>query len=121
MNLTVHTITTEVALYYHVDIAQVFLIYRGKENIKYKHISIYFIDYFLKMTREAIGQEFPGRNGYLDHATITSALRSVRDQYDTNKFYRQEVDEIRKRLEVYIEDVRKVDEEIFMENDYYTN
>ena len=119
MNLTVHTITAEVASYYRVTEDQIYCTRRKGENIKYKHISIYFMKQFLKMSHAAAGGEFPGRNGRLDHATITHALKSVNNQIETNSIYRKEIDELVNRLNNMIEDTREIDEECYMENDYY--
>jgi chromosomal replication initiator protein len=120
MNLTVRTITNEVADYYKVDILMIYSMRRNGNMIKYKHISIYLIKMFTDLTMAAIGYEFPGRNGYLDHATVLHAINAVQDQYDTNKIYRKEIDEIRSRLEMLVEDCRIVDEEVFQQSDFFT-
>lgn len=120
MNLTVHTITNEVASYYRVTLDEIYCTRRKGENIKYKHISIYFMKHYLKMSHASIGGEFPGKNGRLDHATVTHALKSIQNQIDTNSIYRKEIDEIGKKLNHMIEDKREVEEEVYMENDVYT-
>ncbi|HLD89421.1 MAG TPA: helix-turn-helix domain-containing protein [Patescibacteria group bacterium] len=121
MNITVHTITAEVASYYSIKVDEIYSMRKFYKNIKYKHIVIYFIRNILKMSLSAIGQEFPGKKGYLDHATISHSLRSVSNQIDTNPIYREEVNNIRKRLESLIKDTRKIDEEVYQENDFYLN
>ena len=121
MNLTVRTITNEVADYYNIPVDDIYCVRRKAENIKCKHIAIHFIKHFTKMSLAAIGNEFPGRNGRLDHATILHAVKSVSNQYDTDRLYRDEINEIRQRLELLVEDYRIVDEEVYQENDFYFN
>ena len=120
MNLTVRTITNEVADYYNIPVDDIYCVRRKAENIKCKHIAIHFIKLFTTMSLAAIGNEFPGRNGRLDHATILHAVKSVSDQYDTNRLYRDEINEIRDRLDMLIEDDRIIEEEVYMENDFFT-
>ena len=121
MNLTVKTISNEVASYYHVTMDDIYCMRRKEENIKYKHITMYFMRHFLKQSLALIGGEFPGRNGRMDHASVSSALKSVQNQYDTNRIYRKEIDEITQRLEILIQDQKVIKEDIYMENDFYTN
>ena len=119
MNLTVHSITTEVAHYYKVNEAELFSIRRNGDKIKYKHIAIYFIKQFTGLSLAGIGKEFPGRNGCLDHATVLNAVNSVQSQCFSNKLYRSEIEELRTIFEKMIEEPREVDEECYMENDCY--
>ena len=123
MNLTAKTIIAEVASYYNVTRDDIYCIMRKKENVKYKHITMYFMRHFLKQSLALIGGEFPGRrrNGRLDHATVSNALKSVQNQYDTNRIYRKEIDEITQRLKILIQDQKVIEEEVFLENDFYTN
>ena len=121
MNLTVHSITTEVASYYGVNENLIYSIRRKGEFIKYKHITIYFIKQFTGLSLAGIGKEFPGKNGCLYHATIINAVKSVQNQYKFNRLYRKEIDEIRSRFDAMAEDQRADLEEVFMEPDYFTN
>ena len=120
-NLTVHTITAEVASYYRVNVNEIYSIRRHGNLIKYKHIAIYFIRHYLNLSLADTGRVFPGKKGYLDHATIINAVKSVQNQYESNKLYRKEIDEIRLRFEAMAEDQRADLEEVFMEPDYFTN
>lgn len=126
-NLTVRTITAEVASYYRVTTDDIYCTRRKRENIKYKHISMYFMKLFLNMTHSAIGAEFPGMNGRLDRVTVLQAIQSVNDQCDTDKIYNAEVEEIMARLEKISDDSRNeevrresAEEEIFMQPDFFT-
>ena len=120
-NLTVRTITTEVANYYQVNEDEVFTICRKGELIKCKHIAIYFVKQYTNLTLSGIGNYFPGRNGRFDHASVLHAVNSVKNQYETNRLYRAEIDDLVKRLDNMIEDARDVYDEVYMENDFYLN
>ena len=134
MNLTVRTITTEVANYYKIDILVIYSVRRKSELVKYKHIAIYFINLYLGikliseekrifsegLSHRVIGKEFPGKGkkGCLDRCSIIHAVKSVQNQYDTNSAYRMEINEIHARLESL--NVHKAEDETFQENDFYT-
>ena len=99
----------------------VFTICRKGELIKCKHIAIYFVKQYTNLTLSGIGNYFPGRSGRFDHASVLHAVNSVKNQYETNRLYRAEIDELVKRLDNMIEDTRDVYIEVFMENDFYPN
>ena len=119
--LTPRTIIQEVADYYKVPTNNIYTVQRKGKFIKYKHICIYFIDRFLRLSLSEIGLEFPGKNGYLDHATVIHAKKSVKNQIDTDKIYRKEIEEIESKIRLYANDKVQVVESDFMENDFYTH
>lgn len=121
MNLTPRTIIQEVADYYKMPLDDIYCIRQRKDNIKSKHIAIYFLKKYTKMLLAAIGGEFPGRTGRLDHASISHALKSVQNQIDTDKIYRKEIEEIESKIRLYANDKVQVVESDFMENDFYTH
>jgi len=120
MNLTVQTITSEVARYYQVDESDIYSRTRRGDCIKLKYTCIHFIKAHTIMTLSAIGREFPGINGYLDHATVMHALRSVSDRYDTDKTYRAEINELSSIFEAMKDDVREYEDEVFQQSDFFT-
>ena len=94
MNLTVHTIAAEVASYYRVNADDIYTIGRKGELIKCKHIAIYLVKQYTNLTLSGIGNYFPGRSGRFDHASVLHAVNSVKNQYETNRLYRAEIDEL---------------------------
>lgn len=124
MKIDPNMIISTVADYYHINLSEIKSRRRKMDLIKYKHISIYFIKQFTELSLTRIGQEFPGRNGYLDHATVLHAIQSVGNQIDTNKGYKKQVDEIKSKIFDEIESIININYkryyEVYQENDFYT-
>ena len=95
MKLTEITIIKTVADYFNVPIDKVLSTCRKKEYIKARQVSMYFIrKYFNKLSLREIGEHFNGRNKYKDHSTVLFSVRSVRNEIDTNKYYKKDIENI---------------------------
>jgi len=114
--------------YYDLSIEEIISTCQDGECIKSRHIIMYFYKECLRLSLSNIGKYFQGRTGPKDHATVLSAIKSVKNQMDTNRIYFSEI----KNLEDKFEDILKMDEpkvtgetgddlkgECFMENDCY--
>jgi chromosomal replication initiator protein len=86
---------------------------RKGDTIRAKHKAMFFIRRDTKLSLSQIGKLFEGRNGFLKHDTILKDIRSVQNQIDTDRNFRNEVYDISELLESY------EPEEVFMENDYF--
>jgi len=115
MELTPEKITKIVCDYFHEDITKVYSTARDKSVIKAKHLAIYFCEELLNLSCGYTATKFTGktRRGTLNHATILHALRSVRNQRDTDAFYAKNFYAIEKMLKNEI----RITEEEFQEND----
>jgi chromosomal replication initiator protein len=115
MELTVTRIIEIVAQYFKLEPDDVTCNARFGPYIRAKHIAIYLSTVYTGLTFCKIGEYFLGmRNLKLDHSTITHAVKSVKNQYETDRFYRGRLDEIK-----YITEYESnLVGEIYMENDY---
>lgn len=85
---------------------------------------MYFAYDTSKESLAKIGSYFYGRSGDKDHATVLSAIKSVKNQAETDRKYASEIVEIGKIINARIEEEELIDaelEEVFQENDFYPN
>ena len=66
---------------------------RDLEFVKTRQITMYFLREFTGMSWKRIGEVF-----FKDHATAMHSFRQVRNQYETYRGYRYEIDGIRSRI-----------------------
>jgi chromosomal replication initiator protein len=57
---------------------------------------MYFAKQYTNNSLKAIGAHFGGR----DHSTVIHSCQAVKDQIDTDSEFRDDVDELRKRIEL---------------------
>ena len=116
-----------VARHYHLEIGMITCPMRFREYIKAKHIAMYFCRKYTNLSLAQIGKKFRSKfpNFTLDHSTVTYAVYSVNDQIDCCSDYREEIYEINRKLRTkskrHIEEIKIVDSEVYMENDFYKN
>ena len=114
-------IIQEVCDYFHVPVDYIQEKGRNKTRITVKHLAIYYVNKFTNKSQQEIGELF----NCLDHASVYHALRSVSAQCDTDKIYKSNFDEINVRIKEMIEDKKHTDhlieQEIYLENDFYKN
>jgi chromosomal replication initiator protein len=115
MKLTPEIIIKTVADYFEVPVMEVLGTCRQGDLIKARHFSMYFIKDLLKLSLQATGNCFTR-----DHATIISAIMSVNNQVETNKFYACEFREVENLLKNKLEEFTEPEySEIYLENDCY--
>lgn len=116
------TIIQIVSDYYRLDVSDVIGLCQKRELIKARHISMYFAYNTSKESLVKIGSYFYGRSGEKDHATVTSALKSVKNQAETDRKYARDLVEIRKIIDERIAETElgyQEHEEVYQENDFY--
>lgn len=92
-------IINTVANYYHLPVDDVISRSRKIELIRAKHQAIYLIKDNTRLSLTRIGENFKGKTGALDHATILHAVKSVNNQCDTDARYRDQFNEVKEQLE----------------------
>jgi chromosomal replication initiator protein len=116
MELTVTRIIEIVAEYFKLEYDAVTSNARFGPYIRAKYIAIYLSTIYTRLPYSKIGEHFLGmRNLKLDHSTITHAVKSVSNQYETDRFYRRRLDEVK----AIVDFESKLVGEIFQENDCY--
>ena len=83
-------IINQVADYFNLPPENVICTKRKKEYIKAKHIAMYALRKFTDFSLSEIGYNFNNK----DHSTVLHAIRSVNNQRDIYKNYRNELDYI---------------------------
>lgn len=102
--------------YYKITIIDMFSCNRDQEIMKAVHISMYFCGIYTGLSQIAIAKLFKRSN----HSTYCHAIKSVRNQYETNNIYKYDIDAIDKLIHPEDRNNEELEpEEIFMENDFY--
>lgn len=99
MKLTPEIIIKTVADYFKLSVQEVISTDQHRDLIIARHLSIYFIRDYLKLSLPRIGKNFAGRNKCKDHATCISAIKSVKNQVETDKCYKSDFDKIKTILD----------------------
>jgi cell division protein FtsB len=95
MSLSPEIIKKVVSKYFDVPFEHAFTICRDADLVKIRQISIYFIKQFNpKMTQQMIGAYFPGKGGYLEHATIIHSLKKVNKRIEKAVNYKKDIESI---------------------------
>ena len=86
--------------YFHEDITKVKSPSQKDNYVKMRHIAIYFMDKKLDITERLMGKCFTGRSlkgsGGMNHSTVIHALKTVRNQIETDKFYASNIEALDK-------------------------
>lgn len=67
---------------------------RLREVVSKRQIAMFMIQHYTKLSLSEIGRMFGGK----DHATVIHSCKAVRNEYETNKHYRAEVNRIHNRI-----------------------
>lgn len=70
---------------------------RKREIVQARQVGMYFSKQLTKHSLKTIGLHFGGR----DHSTVIHAIRSVKNEMDTNSVFRDTVDAIEKKIEMH--------------------
>ncbi len=101
----VHDIESEVGIdyiqktvseYYHLKTDQLKDKTRKKEIVIARQVAMYFSKEYTNHSLKSIGYHFGGR----DHSTVIHAVQSVNDMIDTNRHFKDSVDDIKKKLKI---------------------
>ena len=107
MKNIVHDIETEVGIdyiqktvaeYYHLNQDDLKDKTRKKEIVIARQVAMYFAKEYTNHSLKSIGYHFGGR----DHSTVIHALQTVNDLIATDKYFKQNVSEIRKRISLEV-------------------
>ena len=116
--MTPEKIIEIVADYFHVDKDMLRVKNRNAEFVKPRHIAMYLCKYNTELSFREIGKSFNK-----DHASVIHAIKSVENQIETNRKYREVFDEIELHViqEEYKEKIYSeiVKSEVYQENDFY--
>ncbi len=82
--------------YFSVSVDQVKSKTRKREIVQARQISMFFAKDLTKASLKSIGNYFGGR----DHSTVIHACQTVNDLMETDKKFRNDVEEISKRIKV---------------------
>ena len=86
-------IIEKISEYYKLDISELKTRCRDREFVKARQITMYFLRELTTLSQARIGSFY-----IRDHATVLYACIQVRNLYDTDKKYRNEIDTIRKNI-----------------------
>ena len=116
--ITPEEIIKIVADYYHVDKGNLIIRSRNAEFVKPRHIAMCLCRYNTELAFREIGECF-NRN----HDTVIHAIKSVENQVETNKRYREDFKDIELLIEQSILKEKIITEiiesEVYLENDFY--
>ena len=120
--MTAKEIIHEVCNYFHVGTDYIETNERFGEIIKIKHLAVYFVKKYKDYSLAATGRYFIGNNLVFDHASVLHAVRSVNNQYDTDRHYRNQVDELNGIIESKMRDYEYQEtEDVWGQNDFFKN
>jgi len=117
--ITADKIITIISDYFKIARCNLGIRSRNMLFVMPRHLAIYFIRENTNLSYREIGAYFNR-----DHATVIHAIKSVNNQVETDRYYKDVFDEIElfikqeKIKEAIIEAVVKHD--VFQENDFYT-
>jgi len=92
--ITIEAIQRIVAEYFVIEVDQLKAKTRRRQIVQARQIAMYFSKEMTRHSLKSIGLHFGGR----DHSTVIHALQTVNDLISTDKYFKQSVTEIRKRI-----------------------
>ena len=117
--ITPEEIIRIVADYYHLDKIDLIIRNRNERFVKARHIAMYYCRHKTEFTLREIGNAFD----YRSHDTVIHAIKSVENQVETNKRYREDFKDIELHIEQSIlkEKIYSeiIESEVYQENDFY--
>ncbi|HYE94731.1 MAG TPA: chromosomal replication initiator protein DnaA [Rubricoccaceae bacterium] len=96
-SLTVEEITRVVCEFLQIPEDLVRARTRKREVVEARQVAMYFAKQLTKHSLKTIGLHFGGR----DHSTVIHAVQSVEDQIETDGHFREKIEEMKKKLELY--------------------
>lgn len=91
--ITSEIIIKTVSDYFKQPIEKVLSTCRKQEYVKTRQASMYFIKLYIKgISLKMIGENFPGKSVYKDHATILFGIKKVKGYIDTDKEFKKDID-----------------------------
>ena len=82
--------------YYGISVENIKSKTRKREITQARQISMYFAKQLTKASLKNIGAYFGGR----DHSTVIHACQTVNDLIDTDKRFKEDVEELEKRIKI---------------------
>ncbi|MEO1449999.1 MAG: helix-turn-helix domain-containing protein, partial [Bacteroidota bacterium] len=92
--ITIDSIQEVVGAHFSVEVEQLKAKTRKRAIVQARQIAMYFAKEMTRHSLKSIGLHFGGR----DHSTVIHALQTVNDLIATDKYIKQNVTDIRKRL-----------------------
>lgn len=92
--ITIEAIQRMVAEHFQVEMDQLKAKTRKRQIVQARQIAMFFAKEMTRHSLKSIGLHFGGR----DHSTVIHALQTVSDLVATDKYFKQSVAEIRKRI-----------------------
>ena len=94
--ITIEYIQKIVCDYYKIPIELIQGKTRKREIVQARQVSMYFSKSLTKASLASIGSHIGGK----DHATVLHACKTVNNLIDTDKHFRNQINEIEKKLKV---------------------
>ncbi|RMG27829.1 MAG: chromosomal replication initiator protein DnaA [Bacteroidetes bacterium] len=92
--ITINSIQQIVGEHFDIEVEQLKAKTRKRDIVQARQIAMYFAKEMTRLSLKSIGSHFGGR----DHSTVIHALQTVNDLIATDKYFKQNVQEIRKRI-----------------------
>lgn len=99
--LTIETIYSIVCDYFNMPVSEAQEKTRKRERVQVRQIAHHFCNNYTKHSFAYIGKKI----GEKDHATVMHSCRTVKNLYQTDSKYRNDVDEIEKRIKTEIDKI----------------
>jgi chromosomal replication initiation ATPase DnaA len=90
---------------------------RHPEFVNPRQVIAYFCKKYTRMSLVSISLIF----GTYDHSNVIHAVRHVQNQYDTDRNYYYQIEEINIILKSKVDKIPIPYKEVYQENDYYNN
>lgn len=94
--ITIELIQQAVSDYYNIPVEDMQSKSRRREITQARQVAMYFAKEMTSLSLKGIGKHFGGR----DHSTVIHGIQTVKDLSETDRDYREKVDEVRKQLEI---------------------
>lgn len=94
--ITVELIIQVVGDYYNISAEDMQSKSRRREITQSRQVAMFFSKEMTSLSLKAIGKHFGGR----DHSTVIHGIQTVKDLSETDREYREKVNDIRKQLEI---------------------
>jgi chromosomal replication initiator protein len=94
--ITIELIQQTVGDYYNILVEDMQSKSRRREITQARQVAMYFAKEMTSLSLKGIGKHFGGR----DHSTVIHGIQTVKDLSETDREYREKVEEVRKQLEI---------------------
>jgi chromosomal replication initiator protein len=94
--ITIELIQQAVGDYYNISVEDMQSKSRRREITQARQVAMYFAKEMTSLSLKGIGKHFGGR----DHSTVIHGIQTVKDLSETDREYRDKVEEVRKQLEI---------------------